>query len=262
MKAYEIVDSEDKKILGILLYYEKEKQYIIELDAALNEWTAPLMLAGFVKRGIYTIPSEIAYNWVKERIVPCERQNIGDILNRYHLKEYDENKLLELSEGKCSQDSLFVKKTDTIPGYVLKRKAHNLTEFVLLENKRSLCFFADGTVRLISLSDIGLADFVVQNDTLLETGKVGCGGYSLIFNEAIEISASDLYVKGEKIPLSADDFRFFLERNVYDTTQACELMNCSRQNLSYLVKQNSLSVAKSSVGGNLYFKGDLLKNMW
>ena len=262
MKAYEIVDFADNKVLGILLYYEKERRYIIELDSTLNEWTAPLLLAGYVKQGIHTIPSEIAYAWVKERIVPSERQNISDILNRYHLKEYDENKLLELSEGKCSQDSLYVRKADTLPDYVLKRMNHNLTEFVFLENLNSLCFFEDGTVRLIHLADIGLSDAVIQTDVILKTGKVGCGGYTLTFNDSIEYAAARLYGAGKKLPLSADDFRLFLERNVYDTTQACELMNCSRQNLSYLVKQDMLPVAKSSVGGNLYFKGDLLKNMW
>ena len=262
MKAYEIVDSADNKVLGILLYYEKERRYIIELENTLNEWTAPLLTAGFVKQGVFTIPSEIAYAWVKERIVPSERQNIGDILNRYHLKEYDENKLLELSEGKCSQDSLFVRKTDLLPDYVLKRMNHTLTEFVLLENLNSLCFFEDRTVRLIHLADIGLPDAVIQNNVLLETGKIGCGGYTLTFNDSIEYDAARLYDAGKRLPLSADDFRLFLKKNVYDTTQACELMNCSRQNLSYLVKQKKLPVAKSSMGGNLYFKGDLLKNMW
>lgn len=76
------------------------------------------------------------------------------------------------------------------------------------------------------------------------------------------VGHSGLYETGEKLPLMANDFRIFLERNVFDTTQACEFMHCSRQNLSYLVKQDLLPLAKSSAGGNLYFKGSLLKNMW
>ena len=48
------------------------------------------------------------------------------------------------------------------------------------------------------------------------------------------VGHSGLYETGEKLPLMANDFRM----------------------------QDLLPLAKSSAGGNLYFKGSLLKNMW
>ena len=54
MKSYEIIDTEEHRSVGILLYYEKKKDFIIELQENLNEWTAPLLFTNLVKKGIYT----------------------------------------------------------------------------------------------------------------------------------------------------------------------------------------------------------------
>ena len=56
MKIYEIFDDENKISIGVLLYYEKQRSFIIELQDNLDEWSAPLLLTNFVKKGIYTIP--------------------------------------------------------------------------------------------------------------------------------------------------------------------------------------------------------------
>ena len=38
MRAYEIYDEENQLDIGVLLYYEKRKVYIIELRSELDEW--------------------------------------------------------------------------------------------------------------------------------------------------------------------------------------------------------------------------------
>lgn len=262
MKAFEISDIKSKKHIGILLYYEKEKTFIVELKTGISEWDAPLLFSGFVKKGIYTIPRDISYAWISERVIPSGRQNISDILNRYHMKEYDEIKLLELSEGKCSQDDLYLKKTDVLPDYVLKRKKYNLTDFFLLDGMHALCFFEDETVRKIDLKKLGLPEHITGNRDLLDTCKVGCGGYYLTINDSIDISAAPLYEKSVIIPLSVNDFKTFIRENVCDTSGACEMLNCSRQNLSYLIKQEQIHTVKKDVNGNLFLKGEILRNMW
>ena len=85
--------------------------------------------------------------WVKERIIPSGRQNIGDILNNHKLKEYDEMKFLELSNGRCSQDSLYIKKAEKLPEYVIKRQKDNLKDCTVLADFHLLCFFNDDTTR-------------------------------------------------------------------------------------------------------------------
>ena len=265
MKIYEIFDEENKLSIGVLLYYEKQRSFIIELRDNLDEWTAPLLLTNFVKKRIYTIPKEISFLWVKERIIPSGRQNISDILNRYKLKSYDEMKLLDLSEGRCSQDNLYIRKIDELPDYVIERQKKTVTECLVMEENTILCFFVDETVRKVDLAklvEVEGVEKVTANEALFQTGKVGTGGYSVVFNDAIDIPASVLYESGIKIPLKLNDFIAFIQKNVYDTTDSCNILECSRQNISYLVKQQQLTPIKEEVKGNLYFKGDLINNQW
>jgi hypothetical protein len=56
------------------------------------------------------------------------------------LKEYDEMKMLELSEGKCSQDSLYIRKIDELPAYVSERMSRNLVDVTLLSDNTLLGF--------------------------------------------------------------------------------------------------------------------------
>ena len=45
MKVFELIDGEVHISIGCLLYYEKEKSFIIELQDNLTESTAPLLFA-------------------------------------------------------------------------------------------------------------------------------------------------------------------------------------------------------------------------
>lgn len=265
MRAYEIIDGETNLSAGILLYFEKDRTWIIELSEHLDEWTAPLLLTKYVKEGIYTIPRDISYLWVRERVIPSGRQNIQAILSRHRLEKYDEMKILELSGGKCSQDSFFIRKTDEIPLYVIERKKNNLRDCMVCESGSMLCFFFNGEIRKISLPSLygveGL-EKIMKNRDVMMSGKISAGGYSVTFNDSIDIPAHLLFRKGTRIELELSDLFSFVRRNVYDTREACELLKCSRQNLAYLVGQGELEPVKKEVRGNLYLKGDVLKNTW
>lgn len=265
MKIYDIFDQENDISVGTLIYYEKSSACIIELSDKLDKWTAPLLFTHCVENKIYTILQEESLLWVKERVIPSGRQNIGSILSHHRLKEYDEMKLLELSKGECSQDSLCIKALDELPDYVKKRAMGNVTDCVILDDGFLLCFFADDSIRKIDLHDIkdleGV-DKVLNNQLLFNSGKVGVGGYSVTFNDSIEISARVLYKAGVEIPLRKSDFDSFVTQTILDTTASCECLGCSRQNLAYLVNEEKLVPIKENVRGNLYQKGDVLKSVW
>ncbi|MCQ2522531.1 MAG: hypothetical protein MJ105_09165 [Lachnospiraceae bacterium] len=265
MKSYEIYDEENDISIGTLLYYEKERSYIIELCEGLDEWTAPIMFTYLIKQNKYTVPSEISYLWVKERIIPSGRQNINSILNNHKLKEYSEIDFLELAEGRCAQDHLYVRKIDRVPEYVKERAKKNVKECSLLENDRLLCFFVDGCTKIISLADIAEiedVDKILKNKMLMRSVSVGVGGYSISFNRSIDISAVLLYDEGKDIPLTLNDFALFVQNNIVDTSGACDMLECSRQNLSYMVKEGSLSPIRLNLKGNLYLKGNISEKMW
>ena len=83
MKIYDILDSYREDSVGILIYYEKSNTFIIELQDNLDEWTAPLLLTMLVRNKIFTVPRDISLMWVRERLIPPSRQNIGLILSNH-----------------------------------------------------------------------------------------------------------------------------------------------------------------------------------
>ena len=265
MKAYEIIDEENNLNIGTLFYYETIKAFIIELVDTLDEWTAPFLFSPLVKKGIYTIGREFSLMWVKERIIPSGRQNISSILSTHKLKEYDEMRFLELSHGRCSQDALFIKKIDVIPDYVKNRRKHNLIDCTTLDDKSLLCFFADDTIRKVplgSLKTVEKIDKVMENKALFASCALGADGYYVTFNDSIDVPAWLLYEKGHKIPLTYGDFMSFAKNNIVDTSSGCDILECTRQNLAYMVKQKQLSPLREDVKGNLYLKKDIISTMW
>lgn len=264
MKIYEIVNGENKRSVGVLLYYEKKKEFIVELQEDLDEWTAPLLFSELVKNHIYTMPRTMSYLWVKERVIPSGRQNISQILKNQKMETYDEMKFLELAHGKCAQDSLYIRKIDEVPRYVSDRKK-SVTDCVACEHHRILCFFSDHSVKKINLrnfTDVDGISKVLKNEMLYQSCMVGTGGYFITFNDAIDIPSAMLYERGEHLSLTPDDFICFAKRNLLDTPESCDLLECSRQNISYLVKKKQIQPIKEDIRGTLYLKGDVLRQTW
>lgn len=263
MKIYEMIDADLKLTLGCLLYFEKEKSYIIELSDTLDEWTAPLLFAGNIKNGIFTIDRELSSIWVNERIIPSGRQNIGSILANAKLPYYDEISLLEKSNGKCSQDSIYIKRIKYIPEYIQKRMQHNITECIPCDNYTLLCFFDDGTTRKYDFTKWAPhieINKITTSMNVFNSAHIAAGGYCVTFNDSIDVSACELYNNGSEIPLSINDFFSFINHSVVDTSDCCELMECSRQNLSNYTSKGLLVPIKKDVKGNLYSKGNIYRN--
>ncbi|MGN0406947.1 MAG: hypothetical protein ACI4EJ_01690 [Bacteroides sp.] len=270
MKIYAIYDKEvlGKQALGYLFYYEKSNEYIIELIEGLDEWDAPILFQGLVRKNIYTVPKDISALWVKERVIPSGRQNIGNILKNAKMKEYNEMALLALSKGKCSQDSCYIEEIscDDLPEEIRKRSNNNINECFVAENKQIICMFKDNTVRKLDLSELKADNkdisYILKNDDLLHSVKVGVGGYSISFNDTIEISSAVIREKGVLLPITANDILAFVRTNIVNTTTSCEMLQCSRQNLSYLVKTKKITPIIYGTKENLYTKGDIERIMY
>ncbi|MBR4718785.1 MAG: hypothetical protein IKP31_00925 [Lachnospiraceae bacterium] len=83
----------------------------------------------------------------------------------------------------------------------------------------------------------------------------------LCINISINVPCSILYESGTKIPLKLSDFASFVQVNILDTTQACDLLECTRQNLQYMVKNSRIEPLREDVKGNLYLKGEVLREL-
>ena len=94
--------------IAYLFYYEQEKRFYIELPDDADPWNTPLILSSLLKRGERTVNSYWSKIWVQQRIIPSDRQNLGQILKESGLDSYDEFQLLLLNEGRCSQDDYYI----------------------------------------------------------------------------------------------------------------------------------------------------------
>lgn len=158
MKTFAIRNEEDKKKkdLGYLIYYEKEKRFYIELPDDADPWETPLLLSSCLKRGEKTINAYWSKNWVQQRIVPSDRQNLGSILKDNGLDCYDEFKLLMLAHGRCAQDNYYLVAVSEkkLPAFIAERNTRMVKSVVALPDYALIVFFMDGAVRKCKLNQL------------------------------------------------------------------------------------------------------------
>ena len=270
MKIFAIRDEIDKtkKDLAYLLYYEIEKRFYIELVDDIDPWDTPLILSSFAKKGEGTINSYWSKLWVQQRIVPSDRQNIGQILKENGLKTYDEYELLILSSGRCEQDSYYLTPMDQkeFPKEILSRLERKIEDVVPLSLSCLLVFFRDGTIRKCDLYEYFKKtqrfDILLKHTEYFNRVQIQAGGYGVSWDDNLFIPDSMLYSMGKKLPLTADDFRAFASERVINSAEVAELLNCSRQYVNELVKTDKLHPIKASEKNTLFLKSEVLRRLW
>lgn len=96
------------KIVGYLHYDEDIQEYMIEIPEDVKSFEAPMILADFIKRGQRKIGKEWSLRWVQQRVIPPERQNIGQILHENGMKFYSEFPFLLKNQGRSCQDECYI----------------------------------------------------------------------------------------------------------------------------------------------------------
>lgn len=115
MRYFEVVDSRRRsrqKRCGLLCWDEATRQFTIEIEPDATIRDVPMLFMPFIEKGERHIPPEWAIEWVRERIAPPNRQNIGEILEAHDLEEYDELTLLLSGDGRCSQDEFMIREVE------------------------------------------------------------------------------------------------------------------------------------------------------
>lgn len=254
--------------LAYLLYYEVEKRFYIELPENADSWETPLLLSSFIKKGETSINSYWSKLWVQQRIVPTDRQNLGQVLRDNNLKEYDEFELLMLSMGRCAQDDYYLVSIEEnqLPEPIKKRFKKLIEDVVPLNNFSLLVFFRDGSVKKCSIIDCykNAPSFQVlfRNENFFYAITLQPGGHGVEWDVNLSINAATLYRTGTKVPLTASDFQNFVVHRVVNVAEAAEILGCSRQNIDYLTKTGKLHPIKSSGKNTLYLKSEILKRNW
>ena len=270
MKIFAVRDetAETRKDLAYLFYYETEKCFYIELPENADPWETPLLLDSFARQGVKTVDTCRSRLWVQQRIVPADRQNLGQILRDNGLKEYDEFELLTLAMGRCAQDDYFLVPInwDDLPAEIQDRFRTRIDDLLPLDSFCLLVFFRDGAVKKCSLKacfeqDAAFAPLLRKPEAFFAV-RMLTGGYGASWDIRMTVSDSTLYRIGETVPLTAADFRNFAVQRVVNAAEAAEILNCSRQNIQDLAKRNKLHPIKTSERNTLYLKSEVLRRSW
>lgn len=270
MRVFAIRDEEecDSKDLAYLIYYETDKRFYIELPENADPWETPLLLSSFIKKGERTINAYWSKMWVRQRIVPTDRQNLGQILKENALAEYDEFELLMLAGGRCAQDSYYL---EPVNEAVLLKRFYNryekkIEDVIPLDNNGLLVFFRNGDVKRCNIDEMRKENRffkpILSSQSVFQKVSIQTGGYGVNWGETATISDSDLYEAGIPIPLSMQDFISFLSCRVISTAEAADLLNCSRQNINDLVVRDKLHPVKTEQKNKFFLKSEVLQRLW
>ena len=270
MKIFAIRDEMDKskRDLAYLLYYETTKCFYIELPDETDSWEVPLILSSFARKGEHTVNSYWSRIWVQQRIIPPDRQNIGQVLRENGLKEYDEFALMMLSKGRCEQDDYYLVPINEscLSEDVLKRFSRKVEDVVPLENNCLLVFFRDGTVRKCDLTAYleKRTQFMIllRRPEYFDQVEIQPGGYGVKWDDIQTISDEILYKMGKQVPLSPDDFKRFASERIVNTAEAAGILGCSRQYINELVRKGELHPIKATEKNTLFLKSEIIKRDW
>lgn len=266
MRIFAVRDDDlNSKTVAYLLYYEIPKTFYIELPDDADEWETPLLLSSFVKQGEHTVNSYWSNEWVRQRIVPQDRQNISEVLKDNGLSEYDEFDLLMLSMGKCAQDNCYLTEiaADELPAELTERWKIKLEDVVPLEGGALLCFFRNGAVKKCSIAEykneIPQLSGILSRFDIFEKVEVQTDGYGVSWNGTAMISNSRLYDSGVDVPLTLNDFVSFISNRVINSSQACKLLDCSRQNIQDLVKRGKLRPIRIDGKNTMFLRNEIVQ---
>lgn len=265
MRVFAIRDEErnPEDLAGYLIYYERPGAFYIELPDHADPWETPLLLASFAKRGETSVNSYWSRIWVEQRIVPRDRQNIARILSENNLPEYDEFSLLLLTMGRCEQDSFYLEELHDIPPLLARRWTCKLEDVVPLENRRLLGFFRNGEVRITEIAPLAeshpeLRPYLANDDRFCGV-EVQPDGYGVFWSDQAVLSDRELFHRGREVPLSLRDFCSFVTHRVINATEACGLLDCSRQNIDDLVRRGKLHPIRRDAKYKLFLRNEVVQ---
>ena len=263
MTQFEIRDSSIKegrkdKLVGILYYYERSKRFYAEIPAGITEWECPMMFMKHVREGVLTIDHISVKKWVEQRIIPHERQNIGAILRDNGLKEYDEYRLLMLSEGRGAMDDEYIRKIpfDLVPEEIRAREKRRVRDVMAIAGGKVVVFFADGRSGMVDPRELVPAgsptSFFLGDEERMRHVKVSPGGHGIEWGSDHFIMAEKLYTHSETLPVCYEDVLEFASDRLISTRRLTRELGASRQYISQLVNEGRLSPVIDEPSVRLY----------
>lgn len=215
------------------------------------------------QRGIYSIDSVWSGKFVSQRIIPPDRQNLGNILKENGLKLYDEFKLLQLSEGRCAQDEHYlvrIPEKEILPE-IRERLEKKVLDVMALSSFRLLVFFKDGKSGIVDMKTLCAEDEhfgnVLRNESLFRNVHVSPGGNGVEWGEERSVPSETLRESGKEADISYEDVISFINLRLCDTAQVTGILNCSRQYVKQLADKGRMVPIREAGNSDLYRRSAL-----
>lgn len=106
LKTYNVRD--DEKVWAKLTYDTDTKEFHLSIPKDIDRVKSAILLSLYADAGIFELNAEQSLNWVRQRIIPPERMNIGAFLRELNITEYDEYAFLMMYMGRCTRDDLYL----------------------------------------------------------------------------------------------------------------------------------------------------------
>lgn len=136
-----------------------------------------------------------------------------------------------------------------------------VSSVIPLKNMNLLVFFENGVIKKFDVKSI-IKDFpefqALENEDIFNLVQLEPGGYGVSWNSELDCSEGELWENGVEIPLDTDDFTSYVKYNTLVSSEATELLNCSRQNLDSYIRRGRLKPIKESQRSKLFLKTDVL----
>ena len=269
MKRFELRDAanESAGTIAILECFDCPRSFYIELPPHVDPWDLPFVLHEFARRDELTVDACWSLRWVQSRLVPTERQNLGEVLRENGLDNYDELRLLEMTEGRCAQDDCYLAplRSGRMPAWYEERQTTRMTDVFALDGRRLLACFHDGQVLLCGMAKIleHSRSFarVLADETIFDRATMQAGGHGVRWGEALQVSSATLRAQGVDSGLTTTDIAALARQVTLDTAEVAHLLGCSRQNVSDLVRRGRLTPVKSTARGTLFLRSDVYARM-
>ena len=265
MKIYAIRNDNYSEVASYLIYSKAEKQFAIEITQDADEWKTPLLIASFLKRNITTIDPFHSKEWVKQRIVPTDRQNLGQILRNNGLKTYDEYELLILGNGRCAQDDHYIDEIGfgELPSDIQERMNKRIKGAVPLGNGQYLVCFLDGCIKKCNIYEISRDNECLEGvfrmyPSEMDNARPLTDGYGFGWGDDMCILYPSLYSKGTDLPINYSELTSAIKNSLVSSAEAGDILDCSRQYINELVRKGRLKPIKFSGKNPLFLKSDVI----
>lgn len=98
----------------------------------------------------------------------------------------------------------------------------------------------------------------LEDPELFRKASADYNGSGVIWNEDLDVSEWELWNNGVEIPLTADDLSQYLQNNHIGTSEVCNLLGCSRQNVDFLMKTGKIKPVMQLKNNKLFALSDVM----